>query len=284
MKEKIRNTQKGITLVALVITIIVMLLLSVVSINIMQNAGIIEKVKLAKEEHRASTIQEQKELFEKEIEISKYNGDTPKTINELLDKLEEENLITEEEKNKIMQTGRITIGSKEIIFSEDAILPDGYTRCEYMESTGTQYIVISRDIMLDENTIMSIEMAFTENYTADRNIFGCITDDCRFEIGQGWQGRGLSAYKGLNGRKYEFNLVTAIKYEIKMNKEGIYIDGELGKLIQSYYGIVENWNSRNSLDKIALFTTIRDNEVKEERISKMRVYSFSISDKLNLIP
>ena len=124
MKEKInkiRNTQKGITLVALVITIIVMLLLSVVSINIMQNAGIIEKVKLAKEEHRASTIQEQKELFEKEIEISKYNGDTPKTINDLLNKLEEQKLITEEEKSTIMQTGRVTIGSKEIIFSEDAI-------------------------------------------------------------------------------------------------------------------------------------------------------------------
>lgn len=142
MKEKInkiRNTQKGITLVALVITIIVMLLLSVVSINIMQNAGIIEKVKLAKEEHRASTIQEQKELFEKEIEISKYEGNTPKTINDLLNKLEEQKLITEEEKNTIIETGRVTIGSKEIIFDK-IILPEGYTRCEYLESTGTQYI------------------------------------------------------------------------------------------------------------------------------------------------
>lgn len=134
-----RDTQKGITLVALVITIIVMLLLSVVSINLIQNLGLIEKVKLAKEEHRASTIQEQKELFEKEIEISKYEGNTPKTINDLLNKLEEEKLITEEEKNTIMQTGRITIGSKKIIFDK-IILPEGYTRCAYLESTGTQFL------------------------------------------------------------------------------------------------------------------------------------------------
>ena len=164
MKEKInkiRNTQKGITLVALVITIIVMLLLSVVSINIMQNAGIIEKVKLAKEEHRASTIQEQKELFEKEIEISKYEGNTPKTINDLLNKLEEQKLISEEEKNTIMQTGRITIGSKKIIF-DTIILPEGYTRCEYLESTGTQYIDTGIYLSLDSGWEIDANISFVE--------------------------------------------------------------------------------------------------------------------------
>ena len=171
MKEKIRNTQKGITLVALVITIIVMLLLSVVSINIMQNAGIIEKVKLAKEEHRASTIQEQKELFEKEIEISKYEGNTPKTINDLLNKLEEQKLISEEEKNTIMQTGRITIGSKKIIF-DTIILPEGYTRCEYLESTGTQYIDTN---IKGSNSISVYIRAMTSSEFQQTNLIGART-------------------------------------------------------------------------------------------------------------
>ena len=117
-----------------------MLLLSVVSINIMQNAGIIEKIKLAKEEHRASAIQEQIDLLKNEQEIAKQNNETEPSINELIDNLQEQKLIKSEEKNTILQTGRITIGSKKIIFSKDAILPQGYTRCEYLESTGTQYI------------------------------------------------------------------------------------------------------------------------------------------------
>ena len=164
-----RNTQKGITLVALVITIIVMLLLSVVSINLIQNLGLIEKVKLAKEEHRASTIQEQKELFEKEIEISKYEGSTPKTINDLLDKLEEEKLIIEEEKNTIMQTGRITIGTKEIIFDK-IILPEGYTRCEYLESNGEQ-IIFSNELPSDDLTV-DVTFALSKKITTySTNIF-----------------------------------------------------------------------------------------------------------------
>ncbi len=135
-----RNTQNGITLVALVITIIVLLLLAVVSINIVQSSGLIEKTKLAKEEHRASAIQEQIDLLKNEQEIAKQNNETEPSINELIDKLQEQKLITEEDKNTIMQTGKITIGSKELTFSTDAILPQGYTKCEYLESTGTQYI------------------------------------------------------------------------------------------------------------------------------------------------
>ena len=146
-----------------------MLLLSLVSINLIQNLGIIEKVKLAKEEHRASTIQEQKELFEKEIEISKYEGNTPKTINDLLNKLEEQKLISEEEKNTIMQTGRITIGSKKIIF-DTIILPEGYTRCEYLESTGTQYI--DTGIVGKSNHIYFFEINLTENDNNIKGIFG----------------------------------------------------------------------------------------------------------------
>ena len=49
MKQKFKNTQKGITLVALVITIIVLLILAMVSIKIVMDGGLISKVKDPKE-------------------------------------------------------------------------------------------------------------------------------------------------------------------------------------------------------------------------------------------
>ena len=163
MKKIVKSVKKqnGITLVALVITIIVLLLLAVVSINIVQNSGLIEKTKLAKEEHRASAIQEQLDLLKNEQEIAKQNNETEPSINELIDKLQEQKLITEEEKNTIMQTGKITIGSKELTFSTDAILPQGYTKCEYLESTGVQYI--DTGIVATNNTKVKIDFSFTKN-------------------------------------------------------------------------------------------------------------------------
>ena len=51
MKQKLKNTQKGITLVALVITIIVLLILAVVSIKIVMDGGLTTKAKEATEKH-----------------------------------------------------------------------------------------------------------------------------------------------------------------------------------------------------------------------------------------
>lgn len=92
MKEKInkiRNTQSGITLVALVITIIVMLILALVSIKIMQNAGIIEKTKTATEKYQ---IESEKEAIRLAYTNS-YNNDKEleSSIQEGLDSLVGEN-------------------------------------------------------------------------------------------------------------------------------------------------------------------------------------------------
>ena len=60
MKQKLKNTQRGITLVALVITIIVLLILAMVSIRIVMNEGLISKVKDATAQH---TIAAEKEAI-----------------------------------------------------------------------------------------------------------------------------------------------------------------------------------------------------------------------------
>ena len=247
-----------------------MLLLSVVSINLIQNLGLIEKVKLAKEEHRASTIQEQKELFEKEIEISKYEGNTPKTINDLLDKLEEEKLITEEEKNTIMQKGRITIGSKKIIF-DTIILPEGYTRCEYLESTGTQWILT--DIYPSNNEIIEIKAEFLE-LLQNRGFYGV-------HAGNGG-GKWFDLLFAKNNQTlsfYAYSTESSTEIKIELNKI-ININCEVNGFNASVR-IDENhcsfYSPKNNISPypVGLFTVsyVADGK-KNYAIPKSRIYSY----------
>ena len=71
---------KGITLVALVITIIILLILAGISISSLTNTGIFEKAKEAKNKSENAELEENKKLDEFEKEIDKYlpdgNGET----------------------------------------------------------------------------------------------------------------------------------------------------------------------------------------------------------------
>ena len=60
MKQKFKNTQKGITLVALVITIIVLLILAMVSIKIVMDGGLITKASKATDTHTIAAEKEKK--------------------------------------------------------------------------------------------------------------------------------------------------------------------------------------------------------------------------------
>ena len=73
MKEKFKK-QKGITLVALVITIIVLLILAMVSISIVMNQGIITKSKDAADKYNQKAEEEQGELTFFERLLGQYSG------------------------------------------------------------------------------------------------------------------------------------------------------------------------------------------------------------------
>ena len=64
--------QNGITLVALVITIIILLILAGISIAALSNQGLFEKTKKAREETNKSAKNEQNTLTEYENEIDEY--------------------------------------------------------------------------------------------------------------------------------------------------------------------------------------------------------------------
>ena len=75
-----RNTQKGITLVALVITIIVLLILAMVSISIVMNQGIMTKSKTASDTHQVAAEKEAINIGYSEYLTKKYNGKTNPTL------------------------------------------------------------------------------------------------------------------------------------------------------------------------------------------------------------
>ena len=136
MKEKInkiRNTQKGITIVALVITIIVMLLLALVSINIMQNQGIIPKSKEAVEKYQEEEIKEQIKLAYSEWQMSQYNGDTKDVEDFMQEKLREtlgnENITVTESNGEITVITTVNGNGKEKGYEYDVSTGkvEGYT-------------------------------------------------------------------------------------------------------------------------------------------------------------
>ena len=73
--KKIMKNQKGITLVALVITIVILLILAGISISTLTNTGIFEKAKDAKEKSEAEEKQQSETLDSYEKELNKYTSD-----------------------------------------------------------------------------------------------------------------------------------------------------------------------------------------------------------------
>ena len=71
MKKILKNT-KGITLVALVITIIILLILAEISISALTNTGIFQKAKDAKQKSENAALDQNTKLDEYENEIDKY--------------------------------------------------------------------------------------------------------------------------------------------------------------------------------------------------------------------
>ena len=69
------KTQKGITLVALIITIVVLLILAVVSINAIQNEGIMSQAQQAADKFNQSQKDEQEKLNSYEQWFDIYGGD-----------------------------------------------------------------------------------------------------------------------------------------------------------------------------------------------------------------
>ena len=76
----LKKENKGITLVALVITIIILLILATISIQSLTNTGLFAKAKEAKEKSQNAEENQEKTLNEYEDELNKYISGNVKTL------------------------------------------------------------------------------------------------------------------------------------------------------------------------------------------------------------
>lgn len=120
---KLHTSQKGVTLIALVITIIVMLILASVTINmVFGDEGILTQAQNAGEENRAAAVREQISMWKSTRNWkTKYGIQTvEESLEEFTQDLVDKELITETEKNAIITNGQIQIGKGEpLIFEEE---------------------------------------------------------------------------------------------------------------------------------------------------------------------
>ena len=175
--QKILKDKKGITLIALVITIIVLLILAGVSIATLTGEnGILTKASEADVETRAASVEERKNLWKTEKQTDNYVGEnTAQTLEELLDDLEEE-LITAEERTKIEETGHVVIGSKDISFA-DGLTEASYTITSSLDEVNFNKIITEGDIAIEKPgftsyTIEGISASKEGEYVTSGNVTG----------------------------------------------------------------------------------------------------------------
>ena len=116
------NKNKGITLLALIITILVMLILAGVTISaIVGDNGVIKRAERTKDEQKYATLIDHRDLWWNNIKVANLGKNTPvQTLDELVEDLKLNRIITEEEKKEITETGELRFDSinKSVIFYE----------------------------------------------------------------------------------------------------------------------------------------------------------------------
>ena len=121
--KNLKEQQKGITLIALVVTIVVLLILAGISINmVLGDNGLITKAKDAKDATRYASIKDEYDLYKAGRDISSLTGtSSSESFADFLDKLESQGTITADERTQIEEEGKLTISEKyEIIFERAA--------------------------------------------------------------------------------------------------------------------------------------------------------------------
>ena len=94
MLSKKIKTNNGITLVALVITIIILLILATISIQSLTNTGLFKKANEAKEKTQNAAENQAKTLNEYEDELNKYISGTSKVETDWTGKVNKPKLMT----------------------------------------------------------------------------------------------------------------------------------------------------------------------------------------------
>ena len=185
---------KGITLVALVITIIILLILAGISISVLTNTEIIQKAKEAKQKSENAKMQENEYMYSYEKEINRYTAQelTNEKINTILS--ETENTFLKDANGnvfvlpagfKVVDTGDIT-AEKGIVVEDSKENQYVWIPCTTEESTTQlQYKRTEWDVEIDrdDNSRASKdELTLTDTKCSKEDIDNGLTDNVTSEI------------------------------------------------------------------------------------------------------
>ena len=113
--------QKGITLIALVVTIVVLLILAGVTISLLLDEnGIITKSKDARNANRSGAIKEEITLWKADKFAADNGAGSHESMDDFLARLKTRGLISDEDIATIKDTRKLQVGKETIVFPSDA--------------------------------------------------------------------------------------------------------------------------------------------------------------------
>lgn len=153
------KSQKGITLVVLIITIILMLILATVTVTTSINGGLINSTQSAKEEARGMDVAEAKEMWEMSVREDRENGIQEKTLAQILEELKNKGLLTEKEVDNIKNSEdkAIKIGNRTISFKISDESAQDYDERKYESIKIGDYVNYDPTVRVDEKNKSKLE-------------------------------------------------------------------------------------------------------------------------------
>ena len=199
--KKIMKNQKGITLVALVITIIILLILAGISISTLTNTGIFEKAKDAKEKSEEEEKQQSETLESYEKELNKYTSDNL-----------EENIGVKFEKNTELHDKNgakiIVPAGFKVVNTDDLTIEKGIV---VEDSKGNQYVWIP---CTTEDSKSQLQFKRTEWDVEDDGGTKASKDELTLTCPENYSDNGLT-----------YAVVNEIVAQIKAEKESVSKNG-----------------------------------------------------------
>ena len=283
------KNSRGITLIALIITIIVLLVLAGATLAMISgDNGILKKVVQAKESTQKASVEERIKLAIQSALSSDYNEYgkiTQETLTQELEKngLSEENIEAIEDGKCVFSEGDIKYviysdGKLEVKSKEYAFLPKVFTKLEYIESTGTQYI--DTKYMINENFKYKIKFSITDTRTSSEiwpmlmGSYGTsnASDGKNYSIGYSPSTKLLARSATGGEEQYELNEIKIIERTISKLK----VNGR-------EYITNKEWKGPPA-NNVFIFNVYSSNlGVSQDFAAKARVYSAEIYDGNTLV-
>ncbi len=192
-------------MVSLVITIVVMLILLGVTVTTSINGGLIGTAKNSNEETRYSQVMEEKEMWELEEKATDRFGIKAETLEELIDRLEKNGLLTAEEANQARTRGFVNIAKKDIYFKGRKVVAEGYLwgYNKLSNNSVTIYKYNGSTDNLTELEIPNVLIIDGEEYSVDKieggtNSSAIVNFEGKVIISQGIYEIGRAAFNGAN--------------------------------------------------------------------------------------